>query len=292
MNAAGAHCVTAEELKSIGHSYAGAIVTKSMTLHAREGNPSPRYIAFSGSSINSMGLPNLGYQAYIALIPTLKKFKKPIIASIAGFSPDEFIEITMAIDAAKPDLIEINLSCPNIEGHPQIAYDFATAEQLLTRLRKITTCPIGTKLPPYFDPVHHDQMAKILMRCNIDFVSAINSVGNGLVIDSQTDTAVIKPKNGFGGLGGAIIKSVALANVRAFSLRLGRKIPVIGVGGIRTGMDIYQHLLAGASAVQIGTTLVEEGPKVFSRLEQELVTIGEKKGVHSVSEAVGSLKEL
>lgn len=292
MNAAGARCVTAEELEAIGNSRAGAIVTKSMTRHARDGNPSPRYVAFPHGSINSMGLPNLGYQAYVNLIPCLKEFKKPVIASVAGFSPDEFLDIATAIDAANPDLMEINLSCPNIKGHPQIAYDFDAAEQLLVRIRKVVNRPMGTKLPPYFDPVHHDHMAIILERCRVDFISVINSIGNGLVIDPETDTVVITPKGGFGGLGGAIIKPVALANVRAFALRFQGRIPIIGVGGIETGQDIYEHLLAGASAVQIGTAFVEEGSQVFGRLEQELTTVLERKGLQSATEAVGRLKEL
>ncbi len=292
MNASGARCVTAEELEVIGKSRAGAIVTKSMTLNARDGNPTPRYVTFPRGSINSMGLPNLGYQTYVDLIPHLKEFKKPIIASIAGFSPDEFIDIATAIDAAKPDLLEINLSCPNIEGHPQIAYDFKAVEQLITKIRNVVSRPMGTKLPPYFDPVHHDHIAKILERCGIDFISVINSIGNGLVINPETDAVIIKPKGGFGGLGGAIIKPVALANVRAFALRLQGRIPVIGVGGIETGQDIYEHLLAGASAVQIGTAFVEEGPQIFGRLEQELTTIVARKGLRSTAEAVGRLTEL
>ena len=292
MNAAGARCVTAEELEAIGGSCAGAIVTKSMTRHARDGNPTPRYVALTHGSINSMGLPNLGYQAYIDLIPRLKEFEKPLMASIAGFSPDEFIEIVTAIDAVHPDLIEINLSCPNLKGHPQIAYDFEAAEQLLTRLRRITNHPMGTKLPPYFDPVHHDRMAHILTRCRVDFISVINSIGNGLVIDSETNAVVIKPNGGFGGLGGTIIKPVALANVRAFALRFDRRIPIIGVGGIATGQDIYEHLLAGASAVQIGTAFVDEGPQIFGRLEQELRAIIKRNGWQSAAEAVGKLREL
>jgi dihydroorotate dehydrogenase (fumarate) len=135
-------------------------------------------------------------------------------------------------------------------------------------------------------------MATILERCRLDFISVINSIGNGLVIDPETDTVVIKPKGGVGGLGGAIIKPVALANVRAFSQRFQGRIPIIGVGGIETGQDIYEHLLAGAAAVQIGTAFVEEGPKAFARLEQELTTVLARKGLQSVTEAVGRLKEL
>src|SRR5215510_1751031 len=110
MNASGALCVTREELLALGRSRAGAIVTKSMTVEPRQGNPSPRYYGFPGGSINSMGLPNLGYKAYAELIPHLKRFGKPVIASIAGLCEDDFPTIAQVINEAKPDLIEVNLS--------------------------------------------------------------------------------------------------------------------------------------------------------------------------------------
>src|SRR5215467_5015296 len=97
MNASGALCVTREELAALGRSHSGAIVTKSMTVEARQGNPSPRYYSFPGGSINSMGLPNLGYRAYADLIPELKQFGKPVIASIAGLCEDDFPTIAHVI---------------------------------------------------------------------------------------------------------------------------------------------------------------------------------------------------
>ena len=117
MNAAGALCVTQEELLALGRSRAGGIVTKSMTVASRQGNPEPRYYGFAGGSINSMGLPNLGYQAYAEMIPDLKRFGKPVIASVAGLCEDDFPTIAATINAASPDLIEVNLSCPNIPGN-------------------------------------------------------------------------------------------------------------------------------------------------------------------------------
>jgi dihydroorotate dehydrogenase (fumarate) len=215
MNASGALCVTEDELLALGGSHSGAIVTKSMTIEARQGNPMPRYHGFPGGSINSMGLPNLGYKAYAALIPALKQFGKPVIASVAGLCEEDFPTIAQVINHAKPDLIEVNLSCPNIPGKPQIGYDADTSERIVKRLRKIVTIPMGVKLPPYFDPAHHKLMGDVLARCGVDFLTLINSVGNGLVVNPDAETVVIKPKGGFGGLGGAMIKPVALANVRA-----------------------------------------------------------------------------
>ena len=292
MNASGALCVTREELLALGRSRAGAIVTKSMTVEARQGNPLPRYYGFPGGSINSMGLPNLGYHAYAELIPELKRFGKPVIASIAGLCEDDFPTIAQVINGAKPDLVEVNLSCPNIPGKPQIGYDADASERLMKRVRKVITVPMGVKLPPYFDPAHHQLMGDVIGRCGVDFLNLINSVGNGLVVNPETETVVIKPKGGFGGLGGSIIKPVALANVRAFWNYFQGKMPIIGTGGVISGVDAFEHVLCGASAVQIGTVLVEEGVGVFARLEQELAACLEKKGYKSVADGRGKLKEL
>lgn len=292
MNAAGALCVTHEELAALGQSRSAAIVTKSMTVEPRRGNPEPRYVSFPGGSINSMGLPNLGYEAYAELIPDLKRYGKPVIASVAGLCEDDFPKIAARINAARPDLIEVNLSCPNIPGKPQIGYDAEASERLLKRVRKVITVPMGVKLPPYFDPAHHDMMGEMIGRCEVDFLNLINSVGNGLVVDPEREAVVIKPKGGFGGLGGTLIKPVALANVRAFYKLFQGRIPIIGTGGIVNGIDAFEHILCGASAVQIGTVLVEEGLAVFDRLERELGALLSKKGYRSLADCRGTVKEL
>ncbi|MBH0192795.1 MAG: dihydroorotate oxidase [Nitrospira sp.] len=292
MNAAGALCVTREELVALGMSGSGAIVTKSMTVEPRQGNPEPRYYGFPGGSINSMGLPNLGYKAYAELIPDLKRFGKPVIASVAGLCEDDFPIIAAVINAAQPDLIEVNLSCPNIPGKPQIGYDPDTSERVIKRVRSLITVPMGLKLPPYFDPAHHEVMGKVIGRHGVDFLNMINSVGNGLVVDPEREAVVIKPKGGFGGLGGRIIKPVALANVRAFYKLFQGTIPIIGTGGVVDGMDAFEHVLCGASAVQIGTVLVEEGLGSFDRLKSELTAVLTRKGYRSLTECLGTVKEL
>jgi dihydroorotate dehydrogenase (fumarate) len=215
-----------------------------------------------------------------------------VIASVAGLCEDDFPTIAQVINEAQPDLIEVNLSCPNIPGKPQIGYDAEASERLMKRVRKVIAVPMGVKLPPYFDPAHHKLMGDVIGRCGVDFLNLINSVGNGLVVDPATETVVIKPKGGFGGLGGTIIKPVALANVRAFWKHFEGRMPIIGTGGVMNGVDAFEHFLCGASAVQIGTVLVEEGVEVFKRLEQELSACLDKKGYRSVAECRGKLKEL
>jgi dihydroorotate dehydrogenase (fumarate) len=135
-------------------------------------------------------------------------------------------------------------------------------------------------------------MGDVIGRCGVDFLNLINSVGNGLVVDPEAETVVIKPKGGFGGLGGTIIKPVALANVRAFYKHFKGAMPIIGTGGVVRGVDVFEHLLCGATAVQVGTALVEEGIQIFARLEKELAACLERKGYKSPEECRGKLKEL
>ncbi|MEY8538897.1 dihydroorotate oxidase [Lactococcus muris] len=294
MNASGVHCMTIEELKDLEKSEAGAYITKSSTLEKREGNPSPRYVDLALGSINSMGLPNLGFHYYLDYALEQQKHQEtPLFFSIAGMSQEENIEMLKLIqDSAFSGITELNLSCPNVPGKPQMAYDFQATEDLLKKVFIFFKKPLGVKLPPYFDLVHFDQMADILNNFPLTYVNSVNSIGNALFIDSKEEAVVIKPKNGFGGLGGQYIKPTALANVRAFYTRLKPEIQIIGTGGIETGRDAFEHLLCGATMLQIGTALHKEGPGIFARISKELQEIMDEKGYRSIDEFRGKLKSL
>ncbi|WP_339011534.1 dihydroorotate oxidase [Lactococcus garvieae] len=294
MNASGVHCMTIEDLQELEKSDAGAYITKSCTLEKREGNPSPRYVDLDLGSINSMGLPNLGFNYYLDYVLEVQQNQDtPIFFSIAGMSPEENLEMLDSIQkSAFLGITELNLSCPNVPGKPQLAYDFQATEQLLEKVFAFFKKPLGVKLPPYFDLAHFDQMADILNKFPLTYVNSVNSVGNALYIDTEEEAVVIKPKNGFGGLGGQYIKPTALANVRAFYTRLKPEIQIIGTGGIETGQDAFEHLLCGASMLQIGTALHKEGPEIFTRIRRELQEIMDKKGYQSIDEFRGKLKSL
>lgn len=187
-------------------------------------------------------------------------------------------------------MVELNLSCPNVPGKPQIAYDFETTESILSEVFSYFTKPLGVKLPPYFDIVHFDQAAAVFNKYPLVFVNCINSIGNGLVIEDET--VVIKPKNGFGGIGGDYVKPTALANVHAFYQRLNPSIQIIGTGGVKSGRDAFEHILCGASMVQIGTALHQEGPSIFERITNELKAIMIEKGYQSLEDFRGKLHYL
>lgn len=294
MNASGVHCMTQKEMDELSESAAGAFVTKSATLQHRDGNPEPRYYDVPLGSINSMGLPNLGLQYYLDYaLDRQNKFETPMFFSVAGMSVDENIEMLKVIQESDyKGITELNLSCPNVPGKPQVAYDFPLTEEILTKVFAFFTKPLGIKLPPYFDLAHFDEMADVLNKFPLTYVNSVNSVGNGLYIDTESEEVVIKPKDGFGGIGGEYIKPTALANVRAFYTRLNPSIKIIGTGGIRSGKDVFEHLLCGATMVQIGTELHKEGPAIFERISKELKELMTEKGYHSIDEFRGKLKSI
>ncbi|HAQ4505816.1 TPA: dihydroorotate oxidase [Enterococcus faecium] len=297
MNASGVHCMTTQELDELAHSEAGAFITKSCTINERKGNPEPRYFDVPLGSINSMGLPNLGFSYYLEYALAYEKVQEnqnqPLFFSIAGMSVQENLEMLEKIEKSGFNgITELNLSCPNVPGKPQLAYDFEATYETLKEVFSIFSKSLGIKLPPYFDFAHFDQMADILNQFPLTYVNAINSVGNGLYIDTEQEAVVIKPKEGFGGIGGEYIKPTALANVRAFYTRLKPEIQIIGTGGIRTGQDAFEHLLCGASMLQIGTELHKEGPEIFSRIIKELTQIMSEKGYTSIDEFKGKLRTI
>lgn len=291
MNAAGVYCMTREELEGVRQSSAGTFVTKTATLVAREGNPEPRYRNVPLGSINSMGLPNQGVDYYLDYLLELQETApdETFVFSLVGMSPDETHTILKKVqDSDFKGLVELNLSCPNVPGKPQIAYDFETTQAILSEVFTYFTKPLGIKLPPYFDIVHFDQAAEIFNQFPLTFVNCVNSIGNGLYIEDES--VIIKPKQGFGGIGGEYIKPTALANVHAFYQRLKPEIQIIGTGGVLTGRDAFEHILCGASMVQIGTTLHKEGLGAFDRITAELQAIMEEKGYETIEDFRGKLQ--
>lgn len=293
MNAAGVWCMTKEELDGVKNSAAGTFVTKTATLEYRAGNPEPRYKNVPLGSINSMGLPNQGLDYYLDYLLELQEEEpeRTFVLSLVGMSPDETHTILKKVqDSAFKGLVELNLSCPNVPGKPQIAYDFETTETILREVFAYFTKPLGIKLPPYFDIVHFDQATAIFNQFPLKFVNCVNSIGNGLYIEDES--VIIKPKNGFGGIGGEYIKPTALANVHAFYQRLKPEIQIVGTGGVLTGRDAFEHILCGASMVQIGTTLQKEGLAAFDRITQELRDIMAEKGYETIEDFRGKLHHL
>ena len=294
MNASGCWCESEEKLNELHLSDSGSFVTKSATAKYREGNPSPRYVEVPLGTINSMGLPNEGLDYYLDYaLKFQEKHEQTIFLSVAGMSFEENMEMLKKINSSDfKGIIELNLSCPNVPGKPQTGYDFEATERILQEVFTFIEKPLGVKLPPYFDMAHFDKIAEVLNKFPLHYVNCINSIGNGLYIDTEKEEVVIKPKDGFGGIGGEYIKPTALANVRAMYTRLNKKIQVIGCGGVLTGQDVFEHILCGASMVQVGSQLMKENPSIFGRLLSELKEIMSQKGYQSIDDFKGKLKSL
>lgn len=295
-NASGCWCTNKEELDELKLSSSAAILTKSSTLTQRSGNELPRLAFDNYGSINSMGVPNFGYKYYFEYYIN-NIFDKPYIQSIMPFSLDELI--IMLDDINKNILntnhkyyIEINLSCPNIIGKSIICYDFNEFEHYLKTLEeKKYYLILGLKLPPYYMSSDFDIIANIILKYKcIKFITCVNSIINGLLIDAKNETTLIHPKNGLGGIGGIYCKPVTLANVYNFYKRLNDKIQIIGCGGVSSGQDIFDLILAGASGVQIGTELIKSGIGVFDKLRTELLDIMKIKKYNHIDDFKGKLK--
>jgi len=272
INASGVWCTSYDQLVDINNNPSfGAVVSKSCTLHQRKGNEPPKYYAEDDISINSNGLENNGIEYYIEM---QQYMTKPYFISIAGFHYKDRIEM---IQKAKNHLIELNLSCPNVCVRP-IVYDPERLDDFLKYM--FDTCQpkfLGLKLPPYFIPGDHEKIANVIKKYPIKFITCINSIPDGCII--KDNRLVIGPNDGYGGLGGgSLMKAIGMANVRKFKTLLP-EMDIIGCGGISTGQDVFDYLLIGASAVQIGTVLHEKGPEYINHILEEFKDVMKKNNI-------------
>ncbi|NYZ79908.1 dihydroorotate oxidase, partial [Candidatus Micrarchaeota archaeon] len=265
MNASGPRCTSFEDLRRIAFSGSCAIVTKSTTLLPRVGNPEPRYKTDAFGAIQSMGLPNPGVFEMAERVRRLRLLtEKPIIASVAGFTPEEYAWMSLLFDESGADMIEVNLSCPNVAGKPQAAYDAEQTREIISSVKEKTKLPTSVKLPCYPDAVVQEKIADVLLDVRVDCITAINSVGNCVILRDKKP--IIRPV--FGGLCGDYIKPVALGTVKRFYDLFGGRIKIIGVGGIKTRADVDDFISVGADLVQIGTAYEEKGVSVFGDLKK------------------------
>jgi dihydroorotate dehydrogenase (NAD+) catalytic subunit len=227
----------------------GAIVTKSITLNPHPGNPPPRICETPAGMLNSIGLQNDGLKIFIEKqLPFLSKFDVPVIVNVAGETIDEYVEISRAL-SREPKVrgIELNISCPNVKkGGMTFGIDPKAIKELIEEVRAATKLPLIAKLSPNVTDI--TVIAKAAVSAGADALSLINTV-LGMAIDIKTK----KPKLATvtGGLSGPAIKPIAIRMV--WQVAQVVKVPLIGIGGIMTAEDAYEFLLAGASAVQIGT---------------------------------------
>ncbi|MBL7073566.1 MAG: dihydroorotate dehydrogenase [Candidatus Omnitrophica bacterium] len=266
----------------------GAIVTKTVTLKAREGNAPPRIVETASGLLNSIGLENKGIGAFKKEdYSCLKKLQTKVIISIAGETKEEFEKCAALVaDKNFPHAIELNLSCPNVihpeAKHSLIAQDASLTEEMVKIVKKSAKCPVIAKLAPNVTDIA--EIARGAENGGADAVSLVNTY-MGLAVDVQSMKPVLG--NRVGGLSGPAIKPLALKAVWDVYGKV--KIPIIGIGGIMTGLDAVEFMLAGASAVEIGTANFTD-PVIYKTILKEFKEYLKRKNIKSAKELVGKLR--
>ena len=261
----------------------GGIVTKSLSLKPRKGNPPQRIVETPSGMLNAIGLANVGVEEFVKeKIPFLEKFDVPLICNIAASTIEEYVECTKILTSEKAIKgFEINVSCPNVkEGGLQFGNDVSAVGRITEKVKAVSTKPVIIKLSPNVSYI--SKFAEVVKKEGGDAVSAINTlVGTAFDINTR------KPKiyNVTGGLSGPAIKPVALAKV--FEIRQKVDIPVIGIGGIMNWKDVVEFMIAGASAVQLGTLNFID-PSAAERIVNELEDYCIKFGIEKLSDITGS----
>ncbi len=266
---------------------AGAICLKGTTLEARLGNPPHRIAETPGGMLNAIGLQNPGARAVVdAILPRLNFEETRFIANVCGSTIEEYREVARIFDDSPIDAIEINISCPNVkEGGVAFGNDPEMSARVVAACRAATRKPLITKLSP-----NQTEIAENARRCieaGSDALAVINTL-MGMAVNIETRRPVIG--NNQGGLSGPAIKPIALLKVhQVYQVCRPHGIPIIGQGGITTAADAIEFLIAGATAVGIGTALFYD-PLICPKINRGIIEYLKRHRVRSVSDLVGTLK--
>ena len=251
----------------------GAVIAKSATLTERVGNPQPRVTRTANGLLNAIGLKNPGLDVIMSeKYPYLARFAVPIIANVAGSTEEEYIEVCRRVsEAPNVKAIELNISCPNVkEGGVAFGTDPEVAARLIRACKAVTHLPIYVKLTPNVTDIV--EIAKAVEAAGADAISMINTL-TGMVIDVNTRKPVLG--NLTGGLSGVGIKPIAIRMIYQVSRAVS--IPIIGMGGVSTVDDVLEMMMAGATAVAVGTANFNDPficPKIIAGLEQRMDDLG------------------
>jgi len=263
----------------------GALVTKGLSREPIAGNPAPRLWHTDAGMMNSIGLQNVGVTAFIRdKLPELRQYSVPVIANVFGYAEDDYTEVVRALqDAEGIAAYELNVSCPNTKhGGIFFSSDPQSLAALVAQVRQVATRPVIVKLSPNVASIQ--PFARAVADAGADAVSLVNTFIS-LAIDIETRAPRIGA--GFGGLSGPAIKPIALRMV--YEAAQAVKIPVIGLGGIASGADATEFLIAGAQAVEVGTANFAD-PQAPRRIAREMAEVVQRLGAKSVKELVGTIR--
>lgn len=281
MNASGILGLTGHSLKRIADSGAGAVVSKSIGKDARLGNPNPTVVEVNCGLLNSMGLPNPGVDAALEEFEELlKTVNVPVIASIYGFSPEDFSVVAKKIDSLNFSAYELNVSCPHVkELGVEIGQNADAIFNVVRKVKSATSKPVLVKLSPNVSNIV--EMARAAEDAGADGLTAINTL-RAMKIDINFGRPTLSAK--IGGLSGPAIKPVAVRCVYEISKSI--KIPIIGCGGITSWKDAVEFFMAGASAVQIGTGILYSDLQIFEEIIKGLTAYMKKKKFKELKELI------
>jgi dihydroorotate dehydrogenase (NAD+) catalytic subunit len=266
---------------------AGAIVLKGTTAAPRLGNAPHRVYETADGMLNAIGLQNPGVDRVVReILPTLDFTETRFIANVCGSTLEEYVEVTRRFDDSRIDAIEINISCPNVkEGGVQFGNVPEMSARVVAACRRVTNKPLITKLSPNQTDIREN--ARRCIEAGTDGFAVINTI-TGMAIDLATRRPVIG--NGQGGLSGPAIKPIALLKVKeVYEVAGPANIPIIGQGGICNARDALEFIIAGASAVGIGTALFYD-PLVCRSVNQGIAEYLNQQGLQSVRQLVGTLE--
>lgn len=262
----------------------GGISVKGTTLHRREGNPGPRVAETPSGMLNSVGLQNDGVDKFINYeLPNLVTKDTRIIANIAGSTIEECAELAEKLNGTAVDMIELNISCPNVkQGGAAFGTDCNVAGAVTKAVKDVTEKPLMVKLSPNVTSIV--DIAKSVEANGADAVSLINTL-LGMRIDIKTRRPILK--NNVGGLSGPAVFPVAVRMV--WQVANAVKIPVMGMGGIATWEDAIEMMMAGAGAVQVGAAIFAD-PYAPVKIAEGMQKFCEDNGINNISEIVGTVK--
>ena len=277
--AAGILGTTGASLKRIAEKGAGAVVTKSIGFEPKEGHPNPTMLKLDCGFLNAMGLPNPSFKDFSEELSVASEGEVPVIASVFGANPEEFAEIILGLDGAGASAYELNVSCPHASGYGTVVGTDPVLVEEITRAAKQTTdVPVWVKLTPNVTDIV--EIGEAASRGGADAVVAINTV-RGMAIDIHSGYPILG--NLYGGLSGPAVRPVAVKCV--YDLYKALDIPVIGVGGIGSWQDAVEMMMAGASAVQVGSA-VYDNVNIFSEITSGLSAYL-KANNHSLDDIIG-----
>ena len=262
----------------------GAVVTKGVANVPWPGNPTPRIAETYGGMINAIGLQNPGIDVFCERdIPFLKKYDTKIIVNVCGKSERDYVEVVERLAGEPVDMLEINISCPNVkEGGIAFGQNAANIEHITKAIKKVANQPVIMKLSPNVTDI--TEMAKAAEAGGADVLSLINTI-TGMKIDINRQTFAVANKTG--GLSGPAVKPVAVRMV--YQVANAVKIPIIGMGGIATAEDALEFILAGATAVSIGTANFHN-PRTTLEVIEGIEKYMVNKGVSDINDLIGIVK--